>query len=66
MRQKEFEIRTPEGNFLVCVATVSEESLPVLETKHGKRIGQISVMDFVAQLNEFFKGSMPELYIATR
>lgn len=63
---KEFEIRTTNGSLLVCVATVNGEREPVLETKHGKRRGQITVMDFVAQLNEFFKGSMPELYIATR
>lgn len=63
---RELEICTTNGSLLVCVATVNEEREPVLETKHGKRIGQISVTDFIAQLNDFFKGSMPELYIATR
>ena len=66
MNRKEFEIRTPNNNLLFCIAMINDESQPVLEMKHGKRVEQFPITDFIAELNSFFKGSMPELYIATR
>ena len=63
---REHEIRTPHHNLLFCIAMINDESQPVLEMKHGKRVEQFLITDFIAELNSFFKGSMPEFYIATR
>lgn len=63
---REHEIRTPYHNLLFCKVVLTEEKNYVIKFKNGKREEQFPLEDFLAEINNFTQGTMPELYIATR
>lgn len=50
---KEKEIRTPNLNLLLCKIVLTEEGKLMLELKNGKRVEQLSVDAFLAEINDF-------------
>ena len=63
---REHEIRTPHHNLLFCKVVINDDNKLVIETKNGKRVEQFPVEAFLAEINSFTNGVMPELHIATR
>ena len=48
----EREIRTPNLKLLLCKVISTESGNTVLEFKNGKRSEQISVEEFISQIND--------------
>jgi len=63
---REHEIRTPHHNLLFCKVVISDDKKLVIETKNGKRVEQFPMEAFLAEINSFTNGIMPELHITTR
>ena len=63
---REHEIRTPHHNLLFCKVVINDDRKLVIEIKNGKRTEQFPVEAFLAEINCFTNGVMPELHIATR
>lgn len=49
----EKEIRTPKLNLLLCKMIITEERKLVLELKNGKRVEQLPLEAFLAEINAF-------------
>ncbi|MBR2407842.1 MAG: hypothetical protein IKB07_02685 [Lachnospiraceae bacterium] len=63
---KEKEIRTPKLNLLFCKVIVTAEKKIVLELKNGKRMEQVPIERFLAEIEDFTKGDIPKLDICSR
>ena len=61
---KEREIRTPNLNLLFCKVVVTNEGKIFLELKNGKRMEQMPIELFWAEIEDFTKGGMPKVNIA--
>lgn len=61
MREK--EIRTPHLNLLFCKAVITDEEKLVLELKNGKRVEQLPMEEFLAEINSFTQGQTPKLHM---
>ncbi len=62
MREK--EIRTPNLNLLFCKIVVTDEEKIVLELKNGKRMEQVPIDMFLAEIEAFTQGDMSKFNIA--
>lgn len=49
----EKEIRTPQMNLLFCKMIITDEGNKVLEIKNGKRVEQLPVEIFLAEINNY-------------
>lgn len=62
---KEKEIRTPNLNLLLCKVILTEEGKVMLEFKNGKRVEQLPMDVFVAEINDFTQECVAKIHITT-